>query len=122
MMAQLPSKVGFGWAVRIIALFDAVMLGIAIFTVKTRLPPKKRDRLFNPAAFRQPEYACVALASGFFLFASFVSRFQATRGWIELTMRLFPVPTVFHADLYGCKGLQDLRSLLFDADVRLRLA
>ncbi|KAL7410704.1 major facilitator superfamily domain-containing protein [Mrakia frigida] len=67
----LPSKVGFGWTVRIIAFINLALLTFAIWAVKARLPPKKRNKLLNLAAFKEPEYAAMAFGSGCFCFSFF---------------------------------------------------
>lgn len=61
MVRQLLPSVGFGWTMRAIGLIEAVTLGIAIFCLRTRLPPRRSGPLLEWVAFKELEYTFYAL-------------------------------------------------------------
>ncbi|KAL3456269.1 major facilitator superfamily domain-containing protein [Aspergillus heterothallicus] len=66
-------KIGFGWAIRIIALFSAVMLTAACFLLRTRLPrPKGKSAAVDFRALRDVKYATTTAAVFLVEFAVFI--------------------------------------------------
>ncbi|KAI0502781.1 monocarboxylate permease-like protein [Xylaria bambusicola] len=57
------SKLGFGWAVRIIGFIILALLALSCIAIKERLPPRK-NKFFLPRALTEVTYALV-IASGF---------------------------------------------------------
>jgi len=55
-LEKLIPQVGFGWAVRVIALIQLFTLLIPNLFMKSRLPPRKAGPLVDPRAFLQPSY------------------------------------------------------------------
>ena len=52
MTTHLIEEVGFGWTMRICAFLILALLGVALLTVKSRLPPS--PRAFKPRVFWEP--------------------------------------------------------------------
>ncbi|KAJ0426852.1 major facilitator superfamily domain-containing protein [Aspergillus carlsbadensis] len=65
-------RVGFGWAMRIIALISAVLCSIACLTVRTRLPPQKSHSLFDLRSLSDIRYGSATLGVFLVEFAVFV--------------------------------------------------
>ncbi|KAL4931754.1 major facilitator superfamily domain-containing protein [Aspergillus undulatus] len=64
--------VGFGWAIRIIALISAVLCSIACLTVRTRLPPEKSHSFVDFRALSDKKYGSATLGVFLVEFAVFV--------------------------------------------------
>jgi MFS family permease len=66
-------RIGFGWAIRIIALFSAVLLAAACFLLRTRLPrPKGKSAAVDFRALRDVKYATTTAAVFLVEFAVFI--------------------------------------------------
>ncbi|KAJ5858609.1 hypothetical protein N7534_003886 [Penicillium rubens] len=65
-------RIGFAWAIRIIALVCAVTCSIACLTVRTRLPPKKAGPSLDFRALRDIKYASATLSVFLVEFAVFI--------------------------------------------------
>ncbi|RDW58575.1 uncharacterized protein DSM5745_11266 [Aspergillus mulundensis] len=66
-------KIGFGWAIRIIALLSALLLILACFLMRTRLPrPEGKSAAIDFKALRDAKYATTTLAVFLVEFAVFV--------------------------------------------------
>ncbi|CAG8238932.1 unnamed protein product [Penicillium nalgiovense] len=65
-------RIGFAWAIRIIALVCAVACSIACLTVRTRLPPKKAGPSLDFKALKDIKYASATLSVFLVEFAVFV--------------------------------------------------
>ncbi|KAJ5465685.1 hypothetical protein N7530_009472 [Penicillium desertorum] len=65
-------RIGFTWAIRIIALVCAVTCSIACLSVRTRLPPKKAGPSLDFKALKDIKYASATLSVFFVEFAVFV--------------------------------------------------
>ncbi|KAL4978174.1 major facilitator superfamily domain-containing protein [Aspergillus desertorum] len=67
-------KVGFGWAIRIIAVLSAVLLALACLLMRTRLPrPSGKSAAVDFKGLHQIEYASTTAAVFLVEFAVFVS-------------------------------------------------
>lgn len=66
-LERLIPRIGFGWAVRAVALVQLATLAIANVIMRSRLPPRKSGPLLEPRAFLQPSYTLWTIA-GFFAF------------------------------------------------------
>ncbi|KAL4863470.1 hypothetical protein BDV12DRAFT_206465 [Aspergillus spectabilis] len=66
-------KVGFGWAIRIIALFSAVLLVLACLLMRSKFPPPKgKSAAIDFKAFADVRYAATTAAVFFVEFAVFI--------------------------------------------------
>ncbi|KAJ5826697.1 hypothetical protein N7447_003460 [Penicillium robsamsonii] len=65
-------RIGFPWAIRIIALVCALLCSIACLTLRTRLPPKKAIASLDFKALKDIKYGSATLAVFFAEFAAFV--------------------------------------------------
>lgn len=65
-------RIGFEWAIRIIALVCAVTCSIACLTVRTRLPPKKAVTSVDFKALKDIKYASATLSVFFAEFSAFI--------------------------------------------------
>ncbi|KAJ5456042.1 uncharacterized protein N7458_004306 [Penicillium daleae] len=65
-------RIGFAWAIRIIALLCALFCSIACLTVRTRLPPKKAATFLDFNALMDVKYASASLGVFLVEFAVFV--------------------------------------------------
>ncbi|CRL30361.1 Sucrose/H+ symporter, plant [Penicillium camemberti] len=65
-------RIGFEWAIRIIALVCAVTCSIACLTVRTRLPPKKAVTSVDFKALKDTKYASATLSVFFAEFSAFI--------------------------------------------------
>lgn len=70
----MAPKVGFPWAIRLIALISAILCTVACFTVQTRLPPRKIKgaAALDFRALRDIKYASASLGVFLVEFAVFV--------------------------------------------------
>jgi MFS family permease len=68
MMDKMIKSVGFPWMMRTMAFMFLVLLGIACFTVKSRLPPRPRPFIFMEYLNGLRELPILITVSGFFLF------------------------------------------------------
>jgi predicted MFS family arabinose efflux permease len=60
---KLIPQIGFGWAVRTVALIQVVTLAISNIIMKSRLPPRKAGPLIEPKAFLQPSYTLYTIGA-----------------------------------------------------------
>ncbi|KAJ5382314.1 hypothetical protein N7517_000225 [Penicillium concentricum] len=65
-------RIGFAWAIRIIALVCALLCSIACLTLRTRLPPKKAVASLDFKALKDIKYGSATLAVFFAEFAAFI--------------------------------------------------
>ncbi|KAL1920215.1 uncharacterized protein VTP21DRAFT_1361 [Calcarisporiella thermophila] len=78
MLHQLLSRVGFGWAVRIMAFFVLGCLSISILTVKSRLPsqcPKSLIQLIDFGGFRDVRYTLAVIGAFLIFYSVFIPYF-----------------------------------------------
>lgn len=68
MMDKMIDSVGFPWMMRTMAFMFLVLLGIACFTVKSRLPPRPRPFVFMEYVSGFRELPILITVVGFFLF------------------------------------------------------
>jgi MCP family monocarboxylic acid transporter-like MFS transporter 10 len=87
MIQRLIPRIGFGWSMRVLFFIEIVMLTIAWFTIRTRLPPAidVRDKSkggwsqvkwIDMHAFKSPAYTMIVIGFGlvvFGLYTPFVS-------------------------------------------------
>ncbi|CDO77908.1 hypothetical protein BN946_scf184692.g6 [Trametes cinnabarina] len=74
-LGVLVPRIGFGWALRVVAFILTVCLALACLTIRTRLPPSKDlswRKAIDLGGFRDPRYTLAALGSFLILFAFFV--------------------------------------------------
>lgn len=88
MIQRLIPRIGFGWSMRVLFFIEIVMLTIAWFTIRTRLPPAidvrdkskggwKQVKWIDMHAFKNPAYTMIVIGFGlvvFGLYTPFVSR------------------------------------------------
>lgn len=83
----LAPRIGFPWAMRIIALVSAVLLGVACLTLRKRLPADSQARLLMDfGLFRRRDFAVTVVAVFFVEFAvfipyGFISSYALHSGW-----------------------------------------
>ncbi|KAI1097254.1 MFS general substrate transporter [Jackrogersella minutella] len=74
MMNHLIPEIGFPWTMRILGFMFLALCGFACFTVKSRLPPRKKP--FNVMDYvrplREPAFLCIVLAAFFFFWGMFL--------------------------------------------------
>ncbi|KAJ4023998.1 hypothetical protein NW766_000225 [Fusarium irregulare] len=68
MMDKMINSVGFPWMMRTMAFMFLVLLGIACFTVKSRLPPRPKPFVFMEYISGLREIPILITVIGFFLF------------------------------------------------------
>jgi MFS family permease len=68
MMDKMINSVGFPWMMRTMAFMFLVLLGVACFTVKSRLPPRPRPFVFMEYISGLREIPILITVIGFFLF------------------------------------------------------
>lgn len=87
MIQRLIPRIGFGWSMRVLFFIEIVMLTIAWFTIRTRLPPAidvrdkskggwKQVKWIDLHAFKNPAYTMIVIGFGlvvFGLYTPFVS-------------------------------------------------
>ncbi|CAF9939081.1 MAG: hypothetical protein HETSPECPRED_001478 [Heterodermia speciosa] len=61
-LRRLIAKIGFGWAVRVMAFIMLATLLISLSVMRSRLPPRKSGPIVDFSAFRDPAYS-IFLAS-----------------------------------------------------------
>ncbi|KAJ9124718.1 hypothetical protein QFC24_003086 [Naganishia onofrii] len=96
MIQRLIPRIGFGWSMRVIFFIEIVMLTIAWFTIRTRLPPAidvrdkskggwKQVKWIDMQAFKNPAYTMIVIGFGlvvFGLYTPFVSvQYNFTNNW-----------------------------------------
>ncbi|KXJ97641.1 riboflavin transporter MCH5 [Microdochium bolleyi] len=83
----LAPRIGFPWAMRIIALISLVLLGVASLTLRKRLPAEPRARLLMDfGLFRDVKFSATTCAVFFVEFAVFIpytyiSSYAIHQGW-----------------------------------------
>jgi MFS family permease len=60
---QLIPKIGFGWALRVIALIQLATMAISVIVMKSRLPPRKAGPFIDVTAFKQVSYTTFAIGA-----------------------------------------------------------
>ncbi|KAL4912693.1 major facilitator superfamily domain-containing protein [Aspergillus aurantiobrunneus] len=66
-------RIGFGWAIRIIAILSAVLLGLACLLMRTRLPaPREKSAAIDFKALADARYASTTVAVFLVEFAVFI--------------------------------------------------
>jgi MFS family permease len=68
MMDKMINSVGFPWMMRTMAFMFLVLLGVACFTVKSRLPPRPKPFVFMEYISGLREIPILITVIGFFLF------------------------------------------------------
>ncbi|KAJ9099267.1 hypothetical protein QFC21_004148 [Naganishia friedmannii] len=79
MIQRLIPRIGFGWSMRVIFFIEIVMLTIAWFTIRTRLPPAidvkdkskggwKQVKWIDMQAFKNPAYTMIVIGFGLVVF------------------------------------------------------
>ncbi|KAJ9116415.1 hypothetical protein QFC22_004857 [Naganishia vaughanmartiniae] len=79
MIQRLIPRIGFGWSMRVIFFIEIVMLTIAWFTIRTRLPPAidvrdkskggwKQVKWIDIHAFKNPAYTMIVIGFGLVVF------------------------------------------------------
>ena len=61
MWGNLPQRIGFPWAMRLIGFMCGLLGVIAFFCLKTRLPPKPPGAFFYFPAFKNAAYIYVTI-------------------------------------------------------------
>ena len=77
-LEKLIPLVGFGWAVRVLALIQGVTLLAANLTMKSRLPPRKAGPLIELRAFLQPSFTLFAIGAYLAFWGLYTPFFYAT--------------------------------------------
>jgi MFS family permease len=77
-LAQLIPRIGFGWAVRVVALIQGCTLLVAILTLQSRLPPRKSGPWVEPKAFLQKSYTLFIVGSFLAFWGIYTPFFYAT--------------------------------------------
>jgi predicted MFS family arabinose efflux permease len=74
MMNKLIAKIGFAWMMRSIAFMFVLLLTVACFTVKSRLPPRPRRFVFTDYVdnLKDKRLAVTAVAAFFFMWGMFL--------------------------------------------------
>jgi predicted MFS family arabinose efflux permease len=62
---SLLPKVGFGWTVRVLGLVNVVLLLLAFFFMRPRLPPRKSGPIVEWRAFTEVPYVCMIVGMSF---------------------------------------------------------
>ena len=60
---KLIPKIGFPWALRVIALIQLVTISISIIVMRSRLPPRKAGPWVDPIAFKQISYSTFTIGT-----------------------------------------------------------
>ncbi|KAJ9114811.1 hypothetical protein QFC20_001180 [Naganishia adeliensis] len=79
MIQRLIPRIGFGWSMRVLFFIEIVMLTIAWFTIRTRLPPAidvrdkskggwKQVKWIDMHAFKNPAYTMIVIGFGLVVF------------------------------------------------------
>ncbi|KAI5450482.1 hypothetical protein NCC49_003103 [Naganishia albida] len=79
MIQRLIPRIGFGWSMRVLFFIEIVMLTIAWFTIRTRLPPAidvrdkskggwKQVKWIDLHAFKNPAYTMIVIGFGLVVF------------------------------------------------------
>ncbi|KAI9142038.1 major facilitator superfamily domain-containing protein [Paraphysoderma sedebokerense] len=58
-------SIGFRWALRVTGVLSFLMLGVSAPFLQTRIPPKKRDKLFDFSIFKNAKFLPLFMASVF---------------------------------------------------------
>lgn len=61
LLNQLFPRIGFGWTVRAAAFLTLAMLVTAILTVRSRLPPRKVEKIFDFSPLREKAFLLVTI-------------------------------------------------------------
>ncbi|KIW19544.1 hypothetical protein PV08_00116 [Exophiala spinifera] len=80
-------SLGFGWSVRIIGFIILVMMIVAVFTIKTRLPPR-RGAILLPSAFTQRAYVLTTAGIFFMTWGLFTPFFYLPQYALQQGMSL----------------------------------
>jgi len=104
---RLIPKIGFGWAVRVIALIQLVTLAVSVIVMRSRLPPRKAGPLVDPMAFKQKSYTLYTLGAylafwglytPFFYSQSYAEKVNAPSNVAPFVLSMMNVFLLFH----GC--------------------
>lgn len=55
-LQRLEAKIGFGWACRVLGFIMLATLSISLITMRVRLLPLQRRRIFDISAFKEPAF------------------------------------------------------------------
>jgi MFS transporter, MCT family, solute carrier family 16 (monocarboxylic acid transporters), member 3 len=79
---KLIPKIGFPWALRVIALIQFVTMAISIIVMKSRLPPRKAGPWIDPVAFKQVTYSTFTVGA-YFAFWGLYTPFFYSQSYAE---------------------------------------
>ncbi|KAF2476190.1 MFS general substrate transporter [Lindgomyces ingoldianus] len=107
MTQHLIPEVGYGWTMRICAFMILGLLGIAILTVKSRLPPKPRP--FVPGVFIEPfkdiRFVLTTISSFLFFMGLFIPinfvEVQALANGMSFHLAGYLIPILNAASIFG---------------------
>ena len=77
-LEKLIPQIGFGWAVRAVALIQLSTLAISNVLMKSRLPPRKAGPLVEPKAFKQVSYTLYVVGAFLVFWGVYTPFFYAT--------------------------------------------
>ncbi len=87
-ISSLPSRIGWGWTVRLIGFIQLLLLSLAIWLLKTRLPPKPSGPIIylKALSFRRPAYlllciSCMSFTFSFFFFLFYIGSYAQQYGY-----------------------------------------
>jgi MFS family permease len=101
-LEKLIPQIGFGWAVRVIALIQLFTLLIPNIFMQSRLPPRKAGPLVDMKAWKQPSYtlytagtflAFWGLYTPFFYATSYATKVGAPKNLAPYILAMMNVPS-----------------------------
>ena len=109
MFDQLQKSVGFAWATRIIGFLCFATILISLSTMRIRIPPREKRKLYQLSAFKEPAY-CIFTAAmfmgflGFYNFLFYVQSYAIDTGIVDANLGFYLLSMLNAASTFGRIG------------------
>ncbi|KAJ5719062.1 hypothetical protein N7493_007517 [Penicillium malachiteum] len=109
MFDQLQKKVGFAWATRAIGFLCFATILISVATMRIRIPPKDKRKLYQLSAFKEPAY-CIFIAAmfmgflGFYNFLFYIQSYAIDTGIVDANLGFYLLSMLNAASTFGRIG------------------
>ncbi|KPV72358.1 uncharacterized protein RHOBADRAFT_18141 [Rhodotorula graminis WP1] len=106
LLNQLFPRIGFGWTVRVAAFLTLAMLVTAILTVRSRLPPRKVEKIFDFSPLREKAFLLVTIGETIIMLCVALlpcpfSRLYALKYGVSSNLALYSLSILNAASIFG---------------------
>ena len=103
---RLVDRIGFGWTVRVIGFISLATLLLPNIVMKQRIKPPRARAIWDPTAFRDPQYLVFILGAfigfvGLYVTLFYLSFFGETKGYTDQSLSFYIIPILNAASVFG---------------------